>query len=314
MDRQDLLSNYTDLNNSFKKKTLVYHVGFRYGFFSEYNNMILAMLYCLENKIRFVLYSKDANFGYEKGWTDYFLPFCEENTNDFHSKHNHRDPLSTVFTQRNHPFVYLYKIIHPNRFLTFQLWDTFRDKKFEKKIYHIPELDITGDLQEACSVLIKLTWNYNLHTQNTIDTLISSVRLPEDYIGLHIRGGDKSMEVDLLDAQKYVDKAKSLSDLHSLFVLTDDYQIIEDMRINFKEFIIYTLCGENERGYFHEKFQKQEKAIIKQSHEKLFASVDLLNKAQLFVGTFSSNPGMFLGMRMSKDKAVSIDLDKWQIW
>jgi len=314
MDRQDLLSNYTELNNSFKKKTLVYRLGFRYGFFSEYNNMIFAMLYCLENKIRFVLYSKQANFGYEKGWDDYFMPFCEENSNNFHFKHNHRDPLSTTFPERNHPFIYLFKMTHPNHFLTFQLWDKFRDKKFESKIYSIPELGITGDLQKACSVLIKLTWHYNLHTQNTINTLISSVELPKNYIGLHIRGGDKSIETDLLDADKYVSKSKSLSDLHNLFVLTDDYRIIENMQSEYKDFVIYTLCDKSEQGYFHEKFQKKEKTIIKKSHEKLFASIDILNKAQLFIGTFSSNPGVFLGMRMPKDKAVSVDLDKWQIW
>lgn len=33
--------------------------------------MILVMLYCLQHKIQFKLYSRDANFGYEKGWTDF---------------------------------------------------------------------------------------------------------------------------------------------------------------------------------------------------------------------------------------------------
>jgi len=314
MDRKELVSNYTKLNHSFKKKTLIYRLGFRYGFFSEYNNMILAMLYCLENKKRFILYSNKANFSYDKGWNDYFLPFCEEISTNFHYIHNHRDPLSTTFLERNHPFIYLYKIIHPNHFLTFQLWDKFRDKKFESKRYHIPELGINGSLQEACSVLIELTWNYNSHTQNTINGLLSSIGLPEDYIGLHIRGGDKSIEANLLDAQKYMDKAKSLSDLHNLFVLTDDYQIIENMQSEYKDYVIHTLCDPSERGYFHEKFQKQEKTMIRKSHEKLFASIDILNKAQLFIGTFSSNPGVFLGMRMPKGKAVSVDLDQWRIW
>lgn len=314
MDRQELLTNYTKLNNSFNKRTLIYRLGFRYGFFSEYNNMILAMLYCLENKIRFVLYSKNANFGYEKGWTDYFLPFCEENINDFHSKHNHRDPLSTIFLERNHPLVYLYKMIHPTHFLTFQLWNKIRDKKFENKIYNISELGISGDLQEACNVLVKLTWQYNLNTQNAVNAIISSVKLPENYIGLHIRRGDKTIETDLLDEQKYMDKAKSLSDLKNLFVFTDDYQVIENMQSEYKNFAIYTLCDKSERGYFQEEFQKKEKTVIKRTREILFASIDILSKAQLFIGTFSSNPGMFLGMRMPKNKTTSIDLDRWQIW
>jgi len=39
-----------------------------------------------------------------------------------------------------------------------------------------------------------------------------------------------------------------------------------------------------------------------------------LNKAQIFIGTYSSNPGMYLGMRMPKNKTVGVDFDKWLIW
>ena len=72
-----LLSRYKILNQSFPNR-FVYHIGAAEGFFSEYNNMILSMLYCLEHKIQFNLYSKDANFKYDKGWSDYFAPFCLE--------------------------------------------------------------------------------------------------------------------------------------------------------------------------------------------------------------------------------------------
>jgi hypothetical protein len=180
--------------------------------------------------------------------------------------------------------------------------------------YDIPELGINGDLQDACRALVKLTWNYNHHTQIAVNTLITSIQLPEKYIGLHIRRGDKSIETNLLNTQEYMDKAKSLSELHCLFISTDDYQIIEDLKTTNPDFILYTLCDKNERGYFHEKFRKQQKAIIKSSYEKLFASVDLLNSAKLFIGTFSSNVGMFLGMRMPKNLTIGIDPDKWVIW
>jgi hypothetical protein len=91
----DLIARYNALNNSFKH-TLVFHVGASAGFFSEYNCMILAMLYCLKNKIRFVLYSKDANFGHKDGWNDFFEPFCEQTTCFIHHRFNVR-----LFTTRN---------------------------------------------------------------------------------------------------------------------------------------------------------------------------------------------------------------------
>ena len=45
LNREEVLSNYIKLNKSFRR-TLVFRMGDSGGFFSEYNGMILAMLYC----------------------------------------------------------------------------------------------------------------------------------------------------------------------------------------------------------------------------------------------------------------------------
>lgn len=50
------IDEYKEVNESFKK-VLIFKIGINSGFFSEYNNMILAMLYCLENRIQFKLSS-----------------------------------------------------------------------------------------------------------------------------------------------------------------------------------------------------------------------------------------------------------------
>ena len=41
---------------------LLYRIGSDAGFFSEYNNMVLAMVYCQRNNMRFLLSSYGANF------------------------------------------------------------------------------------------------------------------------------------------------------------------------------------------------------------------------------------------------------------
>ncbi|MEG1585353.1 MAG: hypothetical protein RR346_00600, partial [Bacteroidales bacterium] len=73
-----------------KKDTHIFRIGIDAGFFSEYNNMILAYLYCKENNINFSLYSEYANFAFDKGWEDYFLPFCPKETDPIHSRINIR--------------------------------------------------------------------------------------------------------------------------------------------------------------------------------------------------------------------------------
>ena len=92
MNPNDLATRYHLLNSSFKK-TMIYHIGIDAGFFTEYTYMLHAMLYCLQHKIQFKLYSDDANFGWEKGWEDCFAPFCEQVHEPFHHTYNtHRLP------------------------------------------------------------------------------------------------------------------------------------------------------------------------------------------------------------------------------
>lgn len=325
--KNDLLDNYTRLNNSFQDK-LVFHLGADAGFFSEYNNMILAMLYCLKHKIRFSIYSGSALFRYDKGWTDYFLPFCEDETNTkipffshaaphFHEKYNTRDYQEGKlnYTRTDKIKIWWYKQWNHVTYLTQDIWRNLRDGKLESEHYDIPELNINGDLLDATRQLIKLTWRYNDTVQLEIDNIINSLQLPDEYLGIHVRRGDKHMENKLMNIETYVDKINMLApDIKNLFVLTDNYEVIRDIQKIYPSFKIYTLCGKDETGYIHSDFQKQSRRSIRDAHLKLFASMDVLSKSVYFVGTFSSNPGMYLGMKMKKGTAFGVDYDKWLIW
>jgi len=307
-----VINQYHKLNSSFKKK-LVYHIGSEAGFFSEYNNMILAMLYCLKHKIKFVLYSKNANFGFEKGWQDYFLPFCEETSNKGHSAYNERQ------SNNQHPFNYklkrsLFKLKTGTNYLTSDLWDKFHNKKFEKEYFNIPLLEINGNILHACAKLIQLTWHYKTETEIEINELIKSLNIPAQYIGLHIRCGDKQVEYEKLEVDRYFEIAQQNSDLKDVFVSTDDYRVIIELRIKFPTWNFFALCEENERGYFQNDFSNLSKKLKKNKIISLFASVDLLSQAIPFIGTYSSNIGMYLGMRMKINRVFGVDLEKWTIW
>jgi hypothetical protein len=328
---------YQSLNISFKQR-LVFNLGIDGGFFSEYNNMILAMLYCLENKICFSLYSKNANFKIKDGWNDYFLPFCEEDFNENHIRFNYRMPFtrntnsnSPIYNYCSNNFVNPFKnSLDPFRdkikrlmyfkkstsfnYFTYNLWNKFRSWEMMSKHFSIPELDIEGDLQTACAQLINFTWRYNSSTGQKVHNLIQSVNLPHEYIGFHIRRGDKELEMNSLDIEKYIIKAESISSIRNGFILTDDYKVITELKSSFSNWKFYTLCGEDETGYLHKEFSSKSVEFRIESLIKLFSSIDILNKSNLFVGTFSSNPGMYLGMRRPKDTCVGIDFPSWRIW
>ena len=65
-----MIDRYDALNNSFEK-TLIFRFGDQAGFFSELNNLILAVLYCLDSRIRCALYTSQVSPAIH--WNDYFL-------------------------------------------------------------------------------------------------------------------------------------------------------------------------------------------------------------------------------------------------
>ena len=193
------------------------------------------------------------------------------------------------------------------------VWDEVRSMDLNKQ-YSFPSLGISGNLRMVCQELINLTWVYTEEMKRKSDLLKQTLNLPSNYIGLHIRGGDKFIEAKTQEIDVYMAKAISLTDCKNAFVLTDDYSIIEDLKLRYKDWTFYTLCNSSERGYFHQQFKRQNVGDKENNLIKLFASIDLIAESELFIGTFSSNPGMYLGMRMNPSKTFSVDIPEWVIW
>lgn len=159
-----------------------------------------------------------------------------------------------------------------------------------------------------------MTWKFNTEVQQRIDSLCKEVAFTSPCIGMHIRGGDKSCEHELLSPQIFIEKSKSLGCFNNVFVLTDDYRIIEFMQNSCPDWNIATLCKNDERGYYTGDFHKEDKLKKFEKHIRLFASIELLCKCTIFLATFSSNPSMYIGMRLGNERVVGMDLPKWQIW
>lgn len=88
-EKSDFIIRYNGINTNYNKKC-VFYVGHSAGFFSEFNNMVLSIIYCLLHKIEFQLYSKTANFSNGIGWEEFFLPFCTQVYDDVNQFSNTR--------------------------------------------------------------------------------------------------------------------------------------------------------------------------------------------------------------------------------
>ena len=308
MTYKELYSTYTKLNNSFKK-IFVFHIGVNAGFFSEYNNMVLAVLYCLKHKIKFMLYSDDANFKIKKGYTDIFEQFCEE----IHDSRLSRLNFRWYNKSRRHlkKEVELLKNELGIEYFTQDLWGKFCTNFTQYNHFNIPELEIKGTTQEAAQQILKLLWKFNPKIQNQIDEHISQVSIHSPYTGFHIRGGDKIIEADVISGNDYIDKAISDGTPKNAFVLTDNYRIFESLCNKYPEWHFSTLCQKEEHGYFYKEYMNLNDEEKFSRLINLLSSVEILSNSVRFYGTYTSNPGMFLGMRMSKKNMVGLDRKTW---
>jgi Alpha-(1,6)-fucosyltransferase N- and catalytic domains len=324
-------NQYNHINKSFKRK-VVFRIGLAAGFFSEYNNMIFAMAWCLRNNYQFQLFSSEANFGFDKGWADYFIPFCTEVSNKFHLRYNHRPypygsskyyPLfvrSLVrfgFMKANLNYLpvshRLKRKFGLGKLLTQDIFVIAHSQNPYEEV-EISKLGFNGNFKSLCKILTHLTWRFNQKTQMEIDRLINELNLPATYVGFHIRRGDKFVETQHMSLSLYIEKAETISDLRTAFVSTDDYNIINELHASYPAWHFYTLCQPHERGYYQSEFQELNILEKKISNIRLFSSMVVLEHACHFIGTFSSNMGIFLGMRMSPENCHGIDFNEWNIW
>lgn len=304
----DKIKIYKYLNEKNDRK-FIHHFGTGNGFYSELNSLLFSVLFCLQNKLRLELYSKDAYFTFGNGWNEFFESFCPEFKNDFIGRKIARDYISSNRPGKN--ICYLYKFLTNNILLNDTYWYC-RSGWFEHNHFYIPELEIDGDLRQAMKVIIPIVYRFNLEYKTIIQKEKDKIGLPNEYIGLHVRAGDKKTERELIIPQNYLETAKKTTKCKHVFLSTDDYRIYEQLRDTNPDYIFYTTTSPEEKGYDQNVAVHSSNGHIRRNLIELFTSIDIFLHSKLFVGTYSSNPGLFIGMQID-DRMVGMDYDRWLI-
>ena len=173
-------------------------------------------------------------------------------------------------------------------------------------------LSLSNTSIEVCRDLMRYMWRFNKRTNGTVAQVIGEVRLPERYVAIHVRRGDKASEVALQSLQKYVDAVKILN-TSNVFIATDDGGVIETLREMLAPRKVYFTTGSEERrGHSQLKLNQ---AGMKRNYMKtitLLAELEIIRRADYFVGTFSSNVGRLAHILREGDARTSISLDdRW---
>ena len=306
-------------NNVNKKHKIVFQLTER-GFASEINNMISAILYCLVHEIEFVLYSKTWTATYRKGWQDYFLPFCKENSNIiFYRKSvfSITRKQNLIICSREKILSLLRKMLYKNNLCAYEIWDDMRSNNFQDTKFTIPDLGIRGDIFHAKQVLLKMIYHHNHEIQEIIrsqDNILDDIR---PYIAVHIRRGDKvslgTKEADRIEVSKYIEKIKIINpDITNIFIATDDYRVVVEFKsICPSQWFITTFCPPRQLGYDQGLFNHKSQDQKRQDMIRLFTDIYFFEKAEYFIGTYSSNMGRLVALFKGKEKCHSLDLVEW---
>ena len=285
---------------------LLFRIGADAGFFSEYNNMVLTILYCRKNNIDFCLSSRGANFAYSTGWRDYFVPFCREINLPHQHVMNPRygAPLPTKGKRESikRAIFTIVKNLNGIDLLTYDVFSKARSQLVDEALIN------------ECRAINRSIWRYNDTTLKAIEVRKQSLQLPRDYVALHVRRGDKSREVQHVRIQRYMDVLMAHSECKNVFVATDDYSVYEELCEQYPAWHFYTLTSPQHQGYNQRTFEQYPKENKRSEMIALFTDIEILSASSLFVGTLSSNIGMYLYWRMEIGKCLGVDYQDWMIW
>ena len=323
MKQLDVMS-YRRVNETFRRR-MVYHVGVNCGLFVEINYLVNAMLYCLAQRIRFQLYSDDANFGTGIGWTEYFLPFCEEVHEPFHHKYNfHRPPswrriLKLCMRQKAMgPIAWKLKFVMKTivgHLMAFHAYKEYvllgQDVPSDPDMhYNIPELGIDGSYTYAYGLLARMIWKLQPDILHQKEIYRHKLNIPSAYDGIHIRGGDKATETDLVSGKCIMHVLNPMDDT-CVFILTDDYRLYQELQADYPHVRFLTLCRPEERGYLHKAFSHKSPQSRREAIIRLIISADLLLHSRSFVGSITTGPSVFvLKLRADDPLVQAVDCPK----
>lgn len=273
---EEIIQEYNVINNSFKEKC-VYHVGIDAGFHSEVDAMMECMLFCYANQIKFVLYAKDANFaGGRDAYVEFFEPFCEMSKNVLNKTGNYRYNID--YGKKYNIRRWLLKKMEKAAYLTSDVFQKCIPREISSQYRVKWDLfDIDGTIFSEFGKLGRMVLRYNERTKKEVESVIDQLGLPPKYLSVQFRGGDKKLEFNKLNDVDEVMSIIKSNDLgiKDLFVFSDDYNYVEEVKRRYSEYTIFTLTDINDVGYDNAEFNKLDWQYKRKKMILLFAMIDV---------------------------------------
>ena len=154
----------------------------------------------------------------------------------------------------------------------------------------------------------KAIWQYNQSVQEELNKRLESFQ-EKSFVGVHIRRGDKITEAKHSSLETYMNFVIKYSEQKRIFVATDDYTTYKDLCTLYPDYEFITFSRPSNSGYQQGTFNRLDGLTKYNNTLDLFADIEMLAKAETFIGTFTSNVGQFMIIHRNGNRCYMVDYD-----
>ena len=302
-------------------KKIIYSLTHR-GLYSELVNLALAKVYADKYNYRLLVNSRNWNSKIDNGLSDWFIPYFEETHSilTYQEKiYNNEKPwIGKIYYNpsafwgywRERLYNKIFKFFSPTALLSKESFQRMHSGDFLSQYSE-------GELLNAVSNSFKKFYNYNALTQNSISEKKQYINIPDNYISVHIRRGDKIVtgEMEDINLNIYVDAIRKYSYIsNNIYIATDDVTVISyiSKKLSDIDIKIYYNKENKLKGFDEKTYNLKSDSVRRDEVLNMLFDMDMMINSSFFIGTFSSNVGCVVAMYLGLDKCHSIDVS-WKI-
>ena len=302
-------------------KKIIYSLTHR-GLYSELVNLALAKVYADKYNYRLLVNSRNWNSKIDNGLSDWFIPYFEETHSilTYQEKiYNNEKPwIGKIYYNpsafwgywRERLYNKIFKFFNPTALLSKESFQRMHSGDFLSQYSE-------GELLNAVSNSFKKFYNYNALTQNNISEKKQYINIPDNYISVHIRRGDKIVtgEMEDINLNIYVDAIRKYRYIsNNIYIATDDVTVISyiSKKLSDTDIKIYYNKENKLKGFDEKTYNLKSDSVRRDEVLNMLFDMDMMINSSFFIGTFSSNVGCVVAMYLGLDKCHSIDVS-WKI-
>lgn len=302
-------------------KKIIYSLTHR-GLYSELVNLALAKVYADKYNYRLLVNSRNWNSKIDNGLSDWFIPYFKETHSilTYQEKiYNNEKPwIGKIYYNpsafwgywRERLYNKIFKFFNPTALLSKESFQRMHSGDFLSQYSE-------GELLNAVSNSFKKFYKYNALTQNSISEKKQYINIPDNYISIHIRRGDKIVtgEMEDISLNIYVDAIRKYSYIsNNIYIATDDVTVISyiSKKLSDIDIKIYYNKENKLKGFDEKTYNLKSDSVRRDEVLNMLFDMDMMINSSFFIGTFSSNVGCVVAMYLGLDKCHSIDVS-WKI-